>query len=232
VQPIYWALIVVAGVMYIGMRMIWYANARTFRLREWADRNGYTFQLKDDDSLGIQYSELTRLTRFQNCSASNVVSGTIGQYRFRAFDFIDVNERREHRHHRHFAAVATSFAAVVVETDLALPALVIERETLSDKVAKVFGAEDVQFESEAFNHRFMVRAADRTRAVAVLAPEVQQLLLDTPLFEFSSSLQMIELHGSLVLARSRSDQFFTEVDLPDVLELLSTMLKLRAASQA
>ncbi len=229
-QPIFWVLIVLAVVVYIGIRMFLYAGARVSSLREWAELNSYTFQSEKDASIVQRYGELTRLTLHQNCSASNVVRGPLGRYKFCAFDFIDVNKRRGPHYYRRLTSVATAFAAVVVETDLALPSLIIERETLSDKVAKAFGAEDVQFESEAFNRQFMVRSPDKARAIAVLGPTVQQLLIDTPLFEFSSSLHMLELHGSLVLARSRSDQFFTEIDYPEVLELLSTMLTLIAAS--
>ncbi len=87
-------------------------------------------------------------------------------------------------------------------------------------------------ENSLFNRRFRVRSPDKARAIAVLGPAVQQLLIDTPLFEFSSSLHLLELHGSMVLARSRSDQFFTEKDYPEVLELLSTMLTPIAASMA
>jgi hypothetical protein len=232
VQPIYWVLIVLAAVVYIGIRIFLYAEARVSSLREWADRNGYTFQPEKDASLGQHYGELTRLTSHQNCSATNVVRGALGRYQFCAFDFIDLNKRRESYHRRGSAPIATSFAAVVVETDLALPWITIERETLSDKVAKALGAQDVQLESEAFNRRFMVRAPDPARARAVLGPAVQQLLVDTPLFEFHSSLHLLELHGSLVLARSYSDHFFTERDYPEVLELLSAMLALIARSIA
>src|SRR5262249_15017683 len=149
---------------------------------------------------GQRYGELTRLTLYQNCSASNVVRGPLGRYKFCAFDFVDLDQRRRSKGARKFGPTSTSFAAVVVETDLALPALIMERETISDKVAKTFGAEDVQFESESFNRRFMVRAADNARAVTVLGPAVQQLLIDTPLFEFSASLSTLEMHGSLLLA--------------------------------
>ena len=229
-QPIYWALIAFAVVAYIGIRMLIDSGARISGLREWADLNSYTFQPEKDASIGPHYGELKRLTLYQNCSASNVVRGPLGAYKFCAFDFVDLDRRRGSQHTRSFAAVSTSFAAVVVETDLALPSLIVERQTLSDKVAKAFGDEGVLFESEAFNRRFMVRSPNKVRAIEVLQPAVQQLLIDTPLFEFSSSLHVLELHGSLVLARSRSDQFFTARDYPEVLELLVAILTLIAAS--
>jgi hypothetical protein len=43
-------------------------------------------------------------------------------------------------------------------------------------------------------------------------------------------LNIIEMKGHLVLARSRGDQFFTEKDYPEVLKLLSEMLTAIAAS--
>jgi hypothetical protein len=175
--PIYWVLIVVVVIVYIGVRIV-YARARKSSLREWADLNSYTFQPQRVTSIGRRYGRLSRLTSHQNCSASNIIRGPLGRYRFCAFDFVDLNQQRRPPHHRrHFAPVATSFAAVVVETDLALPSIIIERETLSDKVAKAFGVEDIQFESEAFNRRFMVRSPDRARTLAVLGPAVQQLLM-------------------------------------------------------
>jgi hypothetical protein len=232
VQPVYWVLIGLAGVVYIGIRMFLYAGARVSALREWADRKSYTFQPENDESIGQRYGELTRLTLFQNCSACNVVRGPLGRYTFCAFDFTDLDKGRGPAYNRRSPPVGTSFAAVVVETDLALPSLIIERETFSDKVVKAFGGEDVRVESEDFNRRFTVRSPDQDRAKAALVPAVQQLLVETPLFEFSSSLHTLELHGALILARSRSDQFFTEKDYPEVLELLSDLLNQIAASMA
>jgi hypothetical protein len=229
VQPIHWVLIAVAFVVYIGIRVMLNASARVSSLREWADLNSYTFQKEKDTSIGLRYGALTRLTQYGNCASSNVVRGPLGRYKFCAFDFVDINkphmsQRRATWSHKHFAGIATSFAAVVVETDLDMPSVVIERETLADKVAKAFGVEDVQFESEEFNHRFMVRSRNKDRTIALLGPAVQAILIDTPLFDFSSSLHTLELNGPLVLARSRTDQFFTEKDYPEVLELLADML--------
>lgn len=224
-QPIHWVLIGLAVVGYIIVRMILYAGVRVSRLREWADLNNYTFQAEKDPSIGPSYSQLTRLSTHLNCSATNVIRGSLRHYKFCAFDFVDLNRPRRNIS-RSKSAVATSFAALVVETDLDLPSVIIERETLSDKVAKAFGVEDVQFDSEVFNRRFMVRSSDKERVIKVLGPQIQQLLIETPLFEFISSLQMIEFHGSLILARSRSDQFFTEKDYPEVVDLLSALLVL------
>jgi hypothetical protein len=185
VQPIYWVLIVLGVIVYVGIRMVVYAGERVSRLREWADLNSFTFQPEKDESIGPRYSALSRLTAYQNCSATNVVRGPLGPYKFCAFDFVDLDTRRGSQKTRRFAPVSTSFAAVVVEMDMALPSIILERETLSDKIAKALGAEDVQFESEAFNRRFVVRSNDRSRALAVLGPAVQQLLLDTPLLTSS-----------------------------------------------
>lgn len=229
-QPIHWVLIALAVVAYIGIRVYLNARARVSLLREWAELNSYTFQRENDPSIGVRYGELTRLTQYQNCSASNVIRGALGRYPFCAFDFVDLDHRKGVVYYRHSATAATSFAAVVVETDLDLPSVIIERETLSDKVAKSFGALDIPFESEAFNRRFRVQGPDKDKVLATLGPAIQQLLIDTPLFEFSAALRTLQLHGSLILARSHSDHFFTEKDYPEVLELLVALVKLLAAS--
>lgn len=230
-QPIYWVLIVLVVIGYVAIRMVVYAGMRVSYLREWADLNSYTFQTEHDASIGPRYSALARLSAYQNCSATNVVRGSLGRYTFCAFDFVDLDTRRGSQKTRRYGPTSISFAAVVVETDLALPSIIIERETVSEKIAKAIGVEDVQFESEAFNRRFMVRSSDTSRAIATLGPAVQQLLLDTPLFDFESALNMIEMKGPLVLARSRGDQFFTEKDYPEVLKLLSELLEMIVASK-
>jgi hypothetical protein len=231
-HPLYWALIILGVIAYIGMRVYLYTGARTSSLREWADRDSFTFQSENDPSIGQRYSELSRLTRFQNCTACNIIRGPLGRYKFCAFDFVDIDRRRGSNIGHKTAPVATSFAAVVVETDLRLPPVILERETLSHKVARVFGALDVQFESEEFNRRFAVRSPDKVGAVTALGSAAQELLTQSPLFEFSAALHILEFHGSLVLARSRTDQLFDENVYPEVLELISALLALIAASSA
>lgn len=55
--------------------------------------------------------------------------------------------------------------------------------------------------------------------------EAQQLLIQTTLFEYSGALALLELHGSLVLAHSHEDQFFSAKDYPEVLALIDALLK-------
>src|SRR5262245_29782170 len=106
--------------------MVLYADARASNLRVLAELNNYAFDPNRDASIGQRYGTLTRLTQFQNCTASNVVRGSLGRFKFCAFDFVDLDRRRRSKGTRKFGPVSTSFAAVVVETDLELPAVIIE----------------------------------------------------------------------------------------------------------
>ena len=126
-QPIYLGLIVFAVVGYIGIRMFLSAGERASSLEKWADRNKYTFKPEADTSIGKNYSQLSQLTVYQNCSASNVVRGSLGTFNFCAFDFVDVNDRPGLKRFDNSAPAAISFSALVVETDLSFPPLVVER---------------------------------------------------------------------------------------------------------
>lgn len=169
-QPIHWVIIGVVVIVYIGIRHWLYSDARVSELETWIQLNNYTFQKENDPTIGNRYAVLKRLTRYQNCKATNVIRGSLRDNKFCAFDFVDL-DRPQHnrsRYYRGHGPSATMFAAVVVETNQAFPAIIIERETISNKIARTFGIEDVQVESEEFNCKFMARSSDKDKVKKLL----------------------------------------------------------------
>jgi hypothetical protein len=59
----------------------------------------------------------------------------------------------------------------------ALPSLSITREDLGTKAAKVFGAQDIEFESDDFNRAFRVTSDDTRFAYGIITPGLMEWLL-------------------------------------------------------
>ncbi len=57
--------------------------------------------------------------------------------------------------------------------------LLVRREGQLDAIAERFGAEDIDFESAAFNRQFLVRASSKRYAFDVLHPAMLELVMDT-----------------------------------------------------
>jgi len=58
------------------------------------------------------------------------------------------------------------------------PNLLIRPEGMLDKLAGVFGFDDIDFESEEFSRRFHVQSSDRRFAYDVIHPRMMEFLLD------------------------------------------------------
>lgn len=61
-----------------------------------------------------------------------------------------------------------------------LPDLEIRKEHIGDKLSAAFGFDDIDFESEEFSRKFMVKSADKRFAYAVCHPRMMEFLLAKP----------------------------------------------------
>lgn len=68
-----------------------------------------------------------------------------------------------------------------VRLPVLLPTLSLSQETFSKKLGKLFGATDVQFESDEFNRRYVVSCSDRKAAFDLLHPRMIDWLLGMPI---------------------------------------------------
>ncbi len=73
------------------------------------------------------------------------------------------------------------FSYVTVESPYPrTPSLLVRREDALDKLAEVFGGDDIDLESDAFSRRFRVRCEDRRFAWDFLHPKMMELLMHGP----------------------------------------------------
>lgn len=139
------------------------------------------------DSLGLQYSHKDplnvpgRFHYFKNFQsgdrryARNVLYGAVDGRAVTAFDFFWEEDRRDSKGHRH--TTTHSFSAVVVDLPISTVELYIRPEGLFDKLAGWVGFDDIDFESDEFSRKFMVKCADKRFAYDVIHPRMMEFLL-------------------------------------------------------
>jgi len=69
------------------------------------------------------------------------------------------------------------YSVQMVHLPVALPWMSVTRERLGDKIAKFFGGQDIELESDDFNRMFRVTSANDALAYGVLHPQVMQWLM-------------------------------------------------------
>lgn len=107
--------------------------------------------------------------------AENVLSGTWQDLPVREFDYWYFDESSDtkgstHRSYYRFSCAVTEIAA-------ACSPLVLDREDVFTRLADHVGMHDIEFESEAFNRAFNVRAKDRRFASDLLDARMLSWLL-------------------------------------------------------
>jgi len=75
------------------------------------------------------------------------------------------------------ATNAVSGAAVMVRLPAVLPELSLMHEALDDKLDKLFGAQDIELESDAFNRLFRVESPNEAFAYGVLHPRMMEWIM-------------------------------------------------------
>ena len=89
------------------------------------------------------------------------------------------------------------FNAVVVDVPAYLPSVTVERADLVSRVTGAAGWHDLQFESEAFNRAFIVRAEEPAFAYKLIDPRMMHWMLSTDeIFGF-------QFYASAILVWSR-----------------------------
>jgi hypothetical protein len=96
----------------------------------------------------------------ETAPSTNVVAGLVDGRRFRAFEY------------------AHRLQVVMIELKQALPFVEVTPRVLTAEATD--GAADVHLESEEFDRRFRVRANDSRYAVAILHPQLMDVLLAGP----------------------------------------------------
>lgn len=109
---------------------------------------------------------------------------------------------------------------VAARLPLPLPETRILHETVGAKLTKLFGAQDIQFESSAFNDAFLVKGADERATHALIDPRMMEFLLHSPARDFQ-----LRIVGDWVLMwHPESSWRFEKMELPEAVEPLAELV--------
>ncbi|MFD6093498.1 hypothetical protein ACFWGN_15375 [Oerskovia sp. NPDC060338] len=158
--------LVVVGLMYVFWRA---GKARRRMFEAWAARHGLGYADLDRD-----LAKRWKGTPFGAGHARKATEVLAGQYAGRpALSFTYVwtvgGGKSETTHTAH---------VVVLFLPVALPTLELTPEGFGTRVAKAFGGQDIQLESEDFNRAWRIEASDLRFAHQVLHPRLMHRLLE------------------------------------------------------
>ena len=169
--------LVIAGAVYHHKK----EKERRESLRGLAAELGWSFSHHDDRSHDDLYAHFELFRRGHGRAAYNTLSGPLEikgrQYDAKAGDFTykvtsgTGKSRRTTTYHFSYLIVHLPFGQV--------PALIIRREGMFDRVAGFFGYGSISFESAKFNRRFFVNGDDKKFAYDVLHPRMMEFLMET-----------------------------------------------------
>ena len=157
-----------AGMVALVVIGVLLDRRRQRALQAWARANGWTYEAARADLIHLQrgfpFGQGRRRT------ATEVLRGSYDALPALSFRYRWTTgtgkSRTEHSVH-----------VVAVPMPAFLATLEVTPEGVGARLAKAFGAQDIQFESEDFNRAFRIAAGDLAFAHAVLAPRLMEYLL-------------------------------------------------------
>lgn len=168
-------------------------DRRQKELSEWARSRGFDYSATEA-LMKFRCQPFECLQKGDYCHSYNVMEGTSGNRRVRAFDhhyYSETEPGRDKDHHY--------FSAVVIETDLPLLPLTIRPRGPLDEVTEFIGFEETGFESAEFSQKFFVKSPDRRWAYDVVHQKTMELMLAHPhfLIDFQGSQIMVYYHDRM-----------------------------------
>lgn len=164
-------VLVVVGAVYAWQQK----QKRREDLAAWAFQHGLTFSHDDQHRLDRLELHLFSLGDGRGCE--NVVSGTWQDRPVHLADYWYYDE--DHDNEGGTSRTYHRFSIGLTKVDAWLPPVRIGHETALSRLGDKLGFGDVDFESEAFNRKFRVKAADREFAYKLLDARMLGWLLTT-----------------------------------------------------
>lgn len=147
----------------------WRTSGRRRRLAEWAAATpGWTYWPEDPSLLNISF-------RFpfgtgESRSVTEVLRGTFAGRESASFLY-------EFQQRAGQGAAVYRFHVVAIRLPQCLPVVEVVPEGLASRTETALGAQDMRFESEAFNRAYRVQARDERAAHAIIQPLLMERLL-------------------------------------------------------
>jgi hypothetical protein len=186
---------VLIGVIGIGGWALsrYLKQRRIIALGAMARQLGLTFS--SEDTVGCLGFPFSLLSRGDGRGTENVMSGTWQGLPMTEFDYWYFEESTDSQGRT--SRSYSRFSCAVTEVDAACSHLTLGRENLLTRLADHVGLHDIEFESDAFNRAFNVKARDRKFANDLVDARMMQWLLGVDgRFQF-------EVAGSWILVYSR-----------------------------
>lgn len=197
--------VVIAAVVLQHLRR----QRRRSELHRWAVRNGLRYAANDPFATTSRPFALFQAG--DGRKVENVVYGEVADFDVRIFDYCYFEETRDAEGHRRRAYRRFTCALARIP-DVRCPRIEVSPETLATRAASFVGGRDLQFESDAFNRAFHVRAQVPRSAYALLDGRLMEWLLA------SGRRHRFEIvHDLLLVAGDRTD------DVAELWELLSVL---------
>ncbi|MHC4981599.1 MAG: DUF3137 domain-containing protein [Planctomycetota bacterium] len=175
-------LVVVCGGIAAVCLGLWWYFSRMRKLKAWAQRHGLTFRWLPGHRYG--HPDLAAFCKREDAKVSTVIHGRYKGHTITGFDFTTGQkfELKLFRDKNSQKWTTKPGSAVFLKVDMPLRRLHIAPERLADKFQSRLTGQDINFESRAFNKKFVVRAESKKWAFAVITPRVMELLLARPKF--------------------------------------------------
>ena len=171
------------------------AKKRREGLAAFARQSGLRYNPNKDYSFDERYPFFNELRHGSRRYAFNIMTGDYDGRSIVAFDYHYETTSRDSDGDR--KTTSHYFSAVIFQSTLRINGLTIRPEGVFDRMKRLFGFDDIDFESAEFSRQFHVTSADRAVAYDVVQPETMEFMLASPRFvlHFERGLVMVMRAG-------------------------------------
>ena len=164
-------LLVILGVIAALVGGAFATRRKRERLRAFAAGIGWNYEARPRGLIGRWRGQPFNLGHSRR--ASHLLAGDFGGRHASAFEYQYTTGSGKHQS-------TTRLTVTMLALPTFLPDLEITNEGLGARIAKVFGGQDIQFESEEFNRRWRVEGAVLRTAHDIVHPRFMEFMVAGP----------------------------------------------------
>ncbi len=172
------ALVVVVVLLALGAAAWWSWSRKRKRRQALATfASQFDLEVYEQDPFGLTSLPFRLFSEGDGCGCENVLVGTWHGLPVKEADYWYYTESSDSRGRR--SRTYHYFSVVVGDVACTVPDVSIQHESVLWRMADHLGFHDIEFESEEFNRRFRVAAADREFAFQLVDDRMMAWLLST-----------------------------------------------------
>lgn len=179
------------------------AQKRRKELLSFAHELGFRFSPSPGD-IHEKYGGFDPFGSGHSRRSSNLIQGRRNQLGWELFDYrYTTGSGKNQQTHR--------YGIVVGQASMAFPLLRMRPEGFFDKLAAAVGFDDIDFESDEFSRRYLVKCGDRKQAYDLIHPQMIEFLLSIKAYDW-------QFRGPWILIRKSGN--FSVIELVAVMEAI------------